>query len=267
VCTESNSERSGTLRIMAYETHAHCQTPPDDTVVRRFVDLAKFLDLLENKHLWFHRADLLEDPREGRLTDLERTQIREAHDDPENLIRRYESFREEFYVNCWYVGEDESMAMWKLFGDSGCSLAMGSTIGTIKKILTHVPCPVFVGKVDYLNWNQSSSGVGNAIGMMVRKSRAYLHENEVRLVIFAPLWQRPSGDAPGESDQPNTAAPSRAIHIGRVMNQMAAALKAVSPTLEMPPDELRRICIEAILRSAGREIRCEATRDAGPRRS
>jgi hypothetical protein len=100
---------------MAYEPHLNCRTPPDDWVVRRFVDLAKFLDLLEKKQLWFCRADLLEDPREGRLTEFERMQIRKSREDTENLIRRYESFREEFYVNCWYAGEDESMAMWKLY--------------------------------------------------------------------------------------------------------------------------------------------------------
>lgn len=235
---------------MAYEPHSNYLTPPDDFIVRRFIDLAKFLDLLENRQLYFCRADLLEDHREGRLTDFERAQIRDAHEDTESLIRRFESFREEFYVNCWYAGEDESIAMWKFFGDSGYSLAIGSTIGTIKKTLAQVAGPVYVGKVDYLDWSrQSSPAAHNVIGMMVRKSRAYLHENEVRLVI-CPLWQLPSGDAGGGLD---TVPPSPAINVERVANQMAAALRAVSPTLEVPPDQLRWICIDAILKSAHNE--------------
>ena len=237
---------------MAYEPHPHCLTPPDDTVVWRFVDLAKLLDLLENGQLWFSRADLLEDPREGRLTDSERRQVRITHEDPEDQIRRYESIRQDFYVNCWYAGETESMAMWKLFHNGGYAFAIRSTIGAIKKTLTHEEGPVFAGRIQYLDWAESSSLPNNAIGMMVRKSRSYGHESEVRLVIWAALWRLPSIRVEVETEQRNTTPSSSAIDIARVANDMADALRAASPTLEVPSDQYRRICGDAILKSVQR---------------
>jgi hypothetical protein len=44
------------------------------------------------------------------------------------------------------------------------------------------------------------------------------------------------------------------MNVGRVASQMADALRRASPTSDVPSDQLRRICIEAILRSASREI-------------
>jgi hypothetical protein len=219
---------------MPYEQHPNCLTPPDDTVVWRFVDLAKLLDLLVNRQLWFARADVLEDPREGRLTDFERMQIRIAHKDPEDQIRRHESSRQDFYVNCWYAADIESMAMWKLYHNGGYAFAIGSTIGAIKKTLTDSEGPVFIGRIQYLDWAQSASLSNNVIGMMVRKSQSYGHESEVRLVIWAPLWLVPNA----VTEQQNTPPPGLAIDIGRVANEMADALRAASPTFDVPSDRI-----------------------------
>ena len=39
----------------------------DSTIIWRYLDLAKFLDLLENQFLFFCRADKFSDPLEGSL--------------------------------------------------------------------------------------------------------------------------------------------------------------------------------------------------------
>jgi hypothetical protein len=63
---------------MGYESHPNLVTPPDGTVVLRYVDFWKFVDLLENQRLWFTRADRLDDPREGDMTEAELKKIRNA---------------------------------------------------------------------------------------------------------------------------------------------------------------------------------------------
>jgi hypothetical protein len=60
---------------MRYELHPNLMTPPDDTIVWRYMEFAKFVDLLENG-LRFCRTDKLDDPREGRFTDAELEHLR-----------------------------------------------------------------------------------------------------------------------------------------------------------------------------------------------
>jgi hypothetical protein len=56
---------------MPYEFHANLRTPPNDTVLWRYMDFAKFIQMIESKSLWFTRLDQLEDPLEGGHTDAE----------------------------------------------------------------------------------------------------------------------------------------------------------------------------------------------------
>jgi hypothetical protein len=48
---------------MPYEIHPKLTTPPDDAVLWRYLDFAKFLDMLERRVLWFAGADTFEDPQ------------------------------------------------------------------------------------------------------------------------------------------------------------------------------------------------------------
>ncbi|MFN8224152.1 MAG: hypothetical protein U0R50_13000 [Gaiellales bacterium] len=48
-------------------THPVFNAPPDDTVVWRYIDLAKLISLLDHRALYFARADTLGDPHEGAL--------------------------------------------------------------------------------------------------------------------------------------------------------------------------------------------------------
>ena len=60
---------------MSYQSHPHCETPPDDAVIWRYTDFLKFSAMLANKGLWCSRADLLGDWREGRFTAEEERQL------------------------------------------------------------------------------------------------------------------------------------------------------------------------------------------------
>jgi hypothetical protein len=44
---------------MPYEKHPIYLTPPDDTVIWRYMDFARFVQLLDFRELWFARADTL----------------------------------------------------------------------------------------------------------------------------------------------------------------------------------------------------------------
>ena len=102
---------------MAYEAHASCDTPTDLTVIWRYMDALKFMSMLENRSLWFSRADLVDDPREGEFTHAERHHLKGLGDtDAERLISLFQETRRQSFVSCWHASGIESMAMWKLYG-------------------------------------------------------------------------------------------------------------------------------------------------------
>ncbi len=47
-----------------FTPHDSCDCPPDETKIWRYMDLAKFLWILETKSLFFARTDKLGDPYE-----------------------------------------------------------------------------------------------------------------------------------------------------------------------------------------------------------
>jgi hypothetical protein len=49
------------------EKHSRYEWPPDDTVIWRYLDFTKFVEMVSSKSLFFSRADKFQDPFEGSL--------------------------------------------------------------------------------------------------------------------------------------------------------------------------------------------------------
>jgi hypothetical protein len=101
------------------------------------------------------------------------------------------------YVNCWHIGEHESMAMWQGYGGGPYGLAIRSTAGRLDDCLPR-QCLAFremvniqVGQVRYVDYTSSSASVyasgadhGPVIENFFCKSLAYQHERELRAGFF-----------------------------------------------------------------------------------
>lgn len=74
----------------------------ESTLVWRYMDLPKFLDLIQTSELHFTRLDQLEDPYEHAIQTA--------------ACRRKPLDGETMYVNCWILSEYESAAMWTIYG-------------------------------------------------------------------------------------------------------------------------------------------------------
>lgn len=125
---------------MPYEPHSLIETPPDDEVVWRFLEFAKFLALIEQSSLWFSRADLLDDSREGEFTDVELEHLQKliSQAGPTGagagrVTATFKATRSQCFVHCWYMKPHESAAMWKLYAPGGGGIAVKSSIGAIKR--------------------------------------------------------------------------------------------------------------------------------------
>ena len=170
---------------MGYEAHPNLVTPPEGTVVWRYMDFSKFVDLLENSRLWFARADLLDDPREGDLTEADLNQIRESAspDVAEANINAFRSLRREYFVNCWTTGR-ESMAMWDLYARGGGGVAIKSKVENLKRAVHGAQAKILISPVEYLDWKTAAPWRNNVFGQYVRKDFGFRHESEVRMMIW-----------------------------------------------------------------------------------
>jgi hypothetical protein len=176
---------------MPYEFHPDLRTPPNSTVLWRYIDFAKFVAMIESRSLWFARVDLLEDPLEGSHTDAELTWIRKKNKKmhASQLIGIFRQARKEVFVNCWRSGSAESLAMWDLYGKGSGIVAVKSTVGLLKNAISAYEKSVFISKVRYFDWNDAP-GIDNVLVACSRKDLSYEHESEVRALIMSDLRTR-----------------------------------------------------------------------------
>ncbi|WP_197066361.1 DUF2971 domain-containing protein [Pantoea sp. MBLJ3] len=92
-------------------------------------------------------------------------------------------------ICCWYESQFESEAMWKLYGDNGKSVAIKTTVGSLKKSIEAEDNInlVHLNKIKYLNFDDLSLKQEEllendmAIASILFKRKEYEHEKEVRL--------------------------------------------------------------------------------------
>jgi hypothetical protein len=102
---------------------------PPDAVLWRYMAFPKFVSMLKERALYFCRADLLGDPLEGSFTrarEVERQALLQNPPDGRTRDELAEVFRHNqeinmrnsrmIYVNCWHLGDHESMALWQGYG-------------------------------------------------------------------------------------------------------------------------------------------------------
>jgi hypothetical protein len=176
---------------MPYTFHPDLRTPPNRTVLWRYMDFAKFVETLENRTLWFARLDQLEDPLEGTHTDAELKGLRQHLEEKraEQLINLFRSARKDVCVNCWRSGPSESLAMWDLYGRGSGIIAIKSTVGNLREAIAAYDKPIYISKTKYVDWSDAH-GLDNVLVACSRKDLSYEHEAEVRAIIMpdSPQW-------------------------------------------------------------------------------
>jgi len=188
------------------------QPPNKDIKTWRYMDYTKFVWMLTSNQLHFPRADRLGDPFEGswpKPNVEQRTGMFEqlGVKDPEaasgamsDLARR---LRKYIYVSCWHAGVDESAAMWKIYAESGKGIAIQTTFKRLYDVLHAVPRKIFLGKVQYLDYQHDYTPWVGALSPYMRKRKSFEHEQEIRAIIQnAPeSWGLSSSDAADEGTE------------------------------------------------------------------
>lgn len=174
---------------MPAETNHPAFPQPQDPSVKiwRYMDFTKFVSMLESSSLYFSRADRLGDPFEGSYSkgniNLRPAVYKDAKG-PGNMLEHMARFakwvREWTLVNCWHMNAHESAAMWKLYAKSNEAIAVQSTYATLVACL---PSNVFVGCVQYIDYDKDWLPEGNSFYPFIHKRKSFEHEREARAVI------------------------------------------------------------------------------------
>jgi hypothetical protein len=184
--------------------------------VWRYMDLAKFISLLDCKEIYFVRGDRFEDKLEGSYSKPTIEKINQS-------IRIYlhlggiQIFERELrvilnlinqinrlsvFISCWHMNEYESYAMWDLYNKDGKGIAIQSTVDKIETSLDTSnkgdSLNITAGKVHYLDFEseefkavpldiqglQSSSlSISiKALYIFLHKRISFSHEKEMRFL-------------------------------------------------------------------------------------
>lgn len=171
-----------------YKEHPDIKTPPDDAILWRYLDISKFLDLLQNGALYFPSAYAFHDIFEGSYTlpmvkDRPRLYRETTRPTLEQLPRCMLNMKKTHYISCWHMNEVESAAMWKLYVQAGEGITVLTRVSDFKKAIVGNPRDIFLGEVRYIDYKIDSFSPLNTLAPFFHKRLSFSHEKEVRAVI------------------------------------------------------------------------------------
>ena len=147
---------------------------PDDLIIWKYMDLPKFLDLLENEHLYFCNVRILTDLYECSFPEWQKR------------TKQLNVIKDLVFVNCWSISNQEDFALWKVYSNNNeYGVAIKTTVGKLKSCLQHsepysIPTIRF-NKVIYSD-NLKDMSLKSAV---CTKKPFYSYEKELRLWLRA----------------------------------------------------------------------------------
>lgn len=177
----------------------------------RYMDIIKFLSLLEGNALYFNRLDKFDDPFEGThtLSYIEKRKGKHAKNQAQTLkeagvmskilgytveqyIERYDHeknaakatafMREITFVNCWHMNDHESAAMWNLYAPSVGGIAIQTNFSNLRDAFDSADRDVYIGAIRYIDYEKEdfSEGRVDIFTPIMYKRKSYEHEKEIR---------------------------------------------------------------------------------------
>ena len=189
-----------------YKPHDHVNTPFDRTVIWRYMSIASFSALLLDNALFFTRLDRAEDPWDGvfprrsREPDEVAEFFSRGDKEIDPLYRKLarvavehstnpELGRASYCISCWHMNRFESDAMWKVYSLLGQGIAIRSTVGRLKKSFSSAERPIFIGRVEYHDYEKVLINPAMVFPVVFCKRKSFQHERELRCVLYSWGWR------------------------------------------------------------------------------
>lgn len=159
--------------------------PRTDKEIWRYRSIEHYASILEDGALWFSRPDVFNDPLEGSLPSVNVFKRSMDYNDAEAKRRSNirALYRYTTYMNCWYNGDHESDAMWRLYTDEESNaLAIKTTPADLYESLGPSDS-VTTGNIEYRDYSSFELKTENPIAPLFFKRKAFQFENEFRAVV------------------------------------------------------------------------------------
>lgn len=158
--------------------------PADDTVLWRYIKLNSFLELIGG-HLVQTRIDVLQDAAEGafgfRNIRFSAEMLRHlgfdgGRYDTADVIRRA---RKHVAATYWFEFEKrESYGMWNVYGRSGESVAIETTVGALRAVLSRHG----ETRIERMRYEPMEGEISDIHTLFFHKRREFKEEREIRSV-------------------------------------------------------------------------------------
>ena len=150
------------------------------------MDFTKFVSLLDRGSLFFCRADQLNDPFEGSLSQasydaMYRGQRPETIDIWRRKAPLIDFLRGIRMVNCWHRSDYESDAMWKVYTGENEGIAIRTDFASLAASFIGDE-PIYIGEVTYIDYQTDLIPDALVLPPLLYKRNHFEHEREVRVV-------------------------------------------------------------------------------------
>lgn len=154
-----------------------------DTVVWKYLDLSKFVDLLLYRKLFMSRSDKFEDQYEGTFSEPTFEEIRKLSEGNPGFLDYYKARRKNIVVSSWHINEYESFAMWQIFTQKNEGLAIQSTLGRLQQALDKEKTfEQHIGEVNYIDYKKEYIPFENSFFPFLFKRKSFVYEREIRII-------------------------------------------------------------------------------------
>lgn len=174
--------------------------PEQDYIIVKYLDVIRYISLLQRRSLFFCRLDKLEDQFEGTTAKMNRQvrymnyhfQSTKGYIAPmthEEILKKVEEQYEHdnnikglTCVNCWNKFTNESAALWKIYSNFKNGIMLKSSISQLVNSLESSEEEIQLTEMVYFDYNKFYMPDGNSNYPLIHKHEAYNYEQEVRLI-------------------------------------------------------------------------------------
>ncbi|HRG18684.1 MAG TPA: hypothetical protein PLP39_06310 [Flavobacterium lutivivi] len=174
--------------------------PAGNPTIVKYLDLTKFISILQTKKLFFCRLDKFEDKFEGTFPKLSIEQYKnwllrlakdsdflfKDEDEIESFLNDRISASEKFKrmncISCWNKSEKESYALWKIYSDIDKGIMIKSSVKNLNYAFEKTPEKIQLSEIKYIDFEKDRIPVNNLNYPIIHKQLAYNYEEELRLI-------------------------------------------------------------------------------------
>jgi hypothetical protein len=255
-----------------YKSHPLLHEPSPNTSLWRYMDLAKFVAILETRSLFFSRLTSFTDPFEGhppRSIVEPMTRIPEGISEAElasrkrivaNNLALFEKSRHLLSASCWHANKFESDAMWNLYARKGEGIAILTTFERLKNALAIEGPETSGGLVQYIDYDTHKMDDLNTVQWAVLKRQSFAHEREFRALTFGFGGSSAGGYVPVNVEsllESVYVSPATSDWLVDLINSLLVRygfkMKAIRSELDLPPSYYGQLTGNSTQRNADPE--------------